>query len=335
MVQINFASREINCKIVYYGPGKSGKTTNLEQVHAKAPGSSKGELVSIATETDRTLYFDFLPLDLGKVAGMTTKFQLYTVPGQVFYNATRKLVLQGADGVIFVADSQKSMRQENIDSLKNLEENLKENGLDIREIPLVLQWNKRDLKDIMTAEEMEEDMNSFGVPTTEAIAVNGEGVFPTLKKLSSLVIKKLNEETSTGGSSSAPPKKEEPPAKTESEKTPEAEKPAEKKAPEPPQPEKKPQETPPEKEKPEPPQPEPKPEPIKTPPESEKTETPVDDQENLIAKELARRREEKQQKGEKPTPPARKEKPVDTQPEKKQPEKKKGFLGRLFRIFKK
>lgn len=331
MVQINFASREINCKIVYYGPGKSGKTTNLEQVHAKAPGSSKGELVSIATETDRTLYFDFLPLDLGKVAGMTTKFQLYTVPGQVFYNATRKLVLQGADGVIFVADSQKGMRQENIDSLKNLEENLRENGLDINEIPLVLQWNKRDLKDIMTAEEMEKDLNSLGVPTTEAIAVNGEGVFPTLKKLSSLVIKKLNEETSTGGPQPSPPKKDETPAKAEPEKTSQADTPSEESAPEPPQPTERPQEKTQEKEEPAPAQPEPE----KTPPEPEKTHAPADTQENLIAKELARRRKEKQEKGEESPQPAREEKPVATQPEKKEPEKKKGFFGRLLSVFKK
>ncbi|MHC4201427.1 MAG: GTP-binding protein, partial [Planctomycetota bacterium] len=145
MVQINFPAREVNCKIVYYGPGRSGKTTNLEVVHAKAPPDSKGELVSIATETDRTLYFDFLPLNLGQIAGMNTKFQLYTVPGQVFYNATRKLVLQGADGIVFVADSNPEMRDENIESLENLAENLEENGLNINDMPLVFQWNKRDL----------------------------------------------------------------------------------------------------------------------------------------------------------------------------------------------
>jgi hypothetical protein len=193
MAQINFASREVNCKIVYYGPGRSGKTTNLEVVHSKAPKDCKGEMVSIATETDRTLFFDFLPLDLGMVAGMRTRFQLYTVPGQVYYDATRKLVLQGADGVIFVADSQRSMREENLESLQNLEKNLKENGLDINDIPIVLQWNKRDLEDIDEPDYLNEQLNRWGAPTYEAIALNGDGVFPTLKALSSLVITKLNE----------------------------------------------------------------------------------------------------------------------------------------------
>lgn len=199
MVQVNFALREVNCKIVYYGPGRSGKTTNLEKVHEKAPKDSIGELVSIATETDRTLYFDFLPLNLGSVAGMATKFQLYTVPGQVYYNATRKLVLQGADGVVFVADSQKSMREENIESLKNLADNMKELGMDIGKIPLALQWNKRDLPDIMTPEEMNADMNQWGAPCFEAIAITGEGVFPTLKAIASVVIKRLNEERGGAG----------------------------------------------------------------------------------------------------------------------------------------
>lgn len=194
MVQINFATREVSVKIVYYGPGRSGKTTNLQKIFEKAPPDSKGELISIATETDRTLYFDFLPLDLGKIAGMTTKFQLYTVPGQVYYNATRKLVLQGADGVIFVADSQRKLKDENEESLENLEENLEENGLDINEIPLVFQWNKRDLPDIMSPEELNADLNRWNAPTSEGVAVSGEGVFKTLKLLASLVIKKLNRE---------------------------------------------------------------------------------------------------------------------------------------------
>jgi small GTP-binding protein len=195
MANINFATREVNCKIVYYGPGRSGKTTNLEIVHQKAPKDSIGEMVSIATETDRTLFFDFLPLDLGQVAGMQTKFQLYTVPGQVYYNATRKLVLQGADGVVFVADSQKSMREENVESLQNLEENLRENGLNIDEMPLVLQWNKRDLEDIDTVEHLNEQLNRWNTKHFEAVAIRGEGVFPTLKAVASLVIKKLNQES--------------------------------------------------------------------------------------------------------------------------------------------
>ncbi|MHC4247929.1 MAG: GTP-binding protein [Planctomycetota bacterium] len=196
MVQINFAAREVNCKIVYYGPGRSGKTTNLEVVHAKAPPANRGDLVSIATETDRTLYFDFLPLELGQIANMNTKFQLYTVPGQVFYNATRKLVLQGSDGIIFVADSNPDMRDENIESLENLAENLAETGLDIDNIPIVFQWNKRDLPNAMPPEQMNADLNRWNAPTCDGIAVKGEGVFPTLQKLSSLVMKKLNSEYS-------------------------------------------------------------------------------------------------------------------------------------------
>jgi signal recognition particle receptor subunit beta len=230
MVQINFAMREVNCKIVYYGPGRSGKTTNLEIVHTKAPEDSRGEMVSIATETDRTLFFDFLPLDLGTVAGMKTKFQLYTVPGQVYYDATRKLVLQGADGVIFVADSQKSMREENVESLENLTVNLKENGIDINEIPLVLQWNKRDLEDIDTPEYLNEYLNSFGCPAFEAVAVTGEGVFPTLKSLASLVIKKINVEQSyEADSGAASPSESQAPAEAKPESKP-VEEPAEKPA---------------------------------------------------------------------------------------------------------
>ncbi len=194
MVQINFALREVNVKLVYYGPGRSGKTTNLQMIHEKAPKGSIGEMMSIATETDRTLFFDFLPLDLGKVAGMNTKFQLYTVPGQVYYKATRKLVLQGADGVVFVADSQSNMMEENIQSLEDLEENLQENGLDINTIPLVLQWNKRDLENIFPVEELNEKVNRWNAPHFEAVAIKGDGVFPTLKALASVVIQKLNRE---------------------------------------------------------------------------------------------------------------------------------------------
>ncbi len=197
MVQINFALKEVNCKIVYYGPGLSGKTTNLEVVHSKAPGSHCGELTSIATEGDRTLFFDFLPLNLGQVAGMTTKFQIYTVPGQVYYNSTRKLVLQGSDGIGFVADSRKGKMDENLESLSNLEENLREYGMDISTIPLVLQYNKRDLPDIYSVEEMNQKLNRFNVPAFEAVAVTGEGVFPTLKKLSSMVLESLNRQQSS------------------------------------------------------------------------------------------------------------------------------------------
>lgn len=192
MVQINFALKEVNCKIVYYGPGLSGKTTNLEVIHKKAPNNNVGELTSIATEGDRTLFFDFLPLNLGSVAGMQTKFQIYTVPGQVYYNSTRKLVLQGADGIVFVADSRRGKMDENLESLSNLMENLHEYGMDAKTIPLVIQYNKRDLPDVYSPEELNEKLNHLNVPHYEAVAVTGEGVFPTLKKLSQMVLENLS-----------------------------------------------------------------------------------------------------------------------------------------------
>ncbi len=192
MVQINFALKEVNCKIVYYGPGMSGKTTNLEIVHQKAPEENKGDLTSISTDGDRTLFFDFMPLDLGNIAGMRTKFQLYTVPGQVYYNSTRKLVLQGVDGVIFVADSDPEKMEENLESYANLEENLKEYGKDLADLPHVIQWNKRDLPNALPVEELEKKINKYGVPTFEAVAVTGEGVFPTLKVLASMVLETIN-----------------------------------------------------------------------------------------------------------------------------------------------
>ncbi len=197
MVQINFSLKEVNCKIVYYGPGLSGKTTNLEVVHQKAPQTSVGDLTSIATEGDRTLFFDFLPLNLGQVAGMKTKFQIYTVPGQVYYNSTRKLVLQGADGVVFVADSKRGKMDENIESLKNLEENLKEHGLSFDTLPVVLQYNKRDLPDVYSVEELEQELNPGNFAHVEAVARSGEGVFPTLKKLAGMVLQSLNQQHSS------------------------------------------------------------------------------------------------------------------------------------------
>ncbi len=210
MVQINFARKEVNCKIVFYGPGMSGKTTNLEKIFENAPDGHKGDLTSIATEGDRTLFFDFLPLDLGTVAGMNTKFQLYTVPGQVYYNSTRKLVLQGADGVIFVADSQRKKMEENMESLENLEDNLKEYNLKIDEIPLVLQWNKRDMPDALPVEELEAKLNRWGAPTFPAVAITGEGVFPTLKALSSMVLENLNKEYGVSSSAAESPAKPKP-----------------------------------------------------------------------------------------------------------------------------
>ncbi len=192
MVQINFARKEINCKIVYYGPGLSGKTTNLEVVHERAPEENKGELTSISTDGDRTLFFDFMPLDLGEIAGMHTKFHIYTVPGQVYYNSTRKLVLLGADGVIFVADSSPGAMEANKQSLENLAENLLEMGKDIAKVPLVIQYNKRDLEGVIDVETMEKELNRYNAPCFEAVASQGTGVFQTLKTISSLVLESIN-----------------------------------------------------------------------------------------------------------------------------------------------
>lgn len=190
MVSINYSAREVCCKIVFYGPGLSGKTTNLQYVHSKVPGNSRGDLISLATEADRTLYFDFLPINIGTVNGFQAKFQLYTVPGQVYYNATRKLVLRGVDGIVFVADSQPDKMDENIESLVNLEENLKEFGYDIDTIPMVIQYNKRDLPNVLTVEELEQQLNTKGRPHFEASATIGNGVFGTLKLIIKLVLDK-------------------------------------------------------------------------------------------------------------------------------------------------
>lgn len=200
MVQINFALKEVNCKVVFYGPGMSGKTTNLEIVHQKAPEEHKGDLTSISTDGDRTLFFDFMPLDLGKIAGMQTKFSLYTVPGQCYYNSTRKLVLQGVDGVIFIADSAADKLEENIESYQNLIDNLAEYGKDIRDLPHVIQYNKRDLPNAMTVEDLDRALNTFGVPTFEAVACTGEGVFPTLKTLAGIVLESINKTEKSGPS---------------------------------------------------------------------------------------------------------------------------------------
>jgi signal recognition particle receptor subunit beta len=188
MVSINYAFKEICCKIVFYGPGLSGKTTNLQYVHKKIPSPSRGELISLATDQDRTLYFDFLPVDIGKINGFSVKFQLYTVPGQVYYNATRKLVLRGVDGLVFVADSQRFKMDENIESYQNLEENLSEYRYDMATLPLVLQYNKRDLPDISSVDELENVLNPKSLPHFEAVATQGAGVFDTLRCISKLVL---------------------------------------------------------------------------------------------------------------------------------------------------
>jgi mutual gliding-motility protein MglA len=192
MSLVNYSTREITCKIVYYGPGRSGKTSNLQYVHAFVPDERKGPMVSLATETDRTLFFDFLPLDLGTISGFRTRMQLYTVPGQVYYNATRKLVLRGADGVVFVADSQREQFDENIESLRNLHENLLEENIDIRTFPTVIQYNKRDLPGVMPIAELDDALNFRGAPSFPAAAVAGDGVFDTLKAASQLVLQNLS-----------------------------------------------------------------------------------------------------------------------------------------------
>ncbi|CAN5711204.1 GTPase domain-containing protein [soil metagenome] len=192
MSLVNYSTREITCKIVYYGPGRSGKTSNLQYVHAFVPDERKGPMVSLATETDRTLFFDFLPLDLGTISGFRTRMQLYTVPGQVYYNATRKLVLRGADGVVFVADSQREQYNENIDSLRNLHENLLEENVDLVSFPTVIQYNKRDLPGVMPIAELDDILNFRGVPSFPAAAVSGDGVFDTLKAVSQLVLQNLS-----------------------------------------------------------------------------------------------------------------------------------------------
>jgi signal recognition particle receptor subunit beta len=195
---VNYATREITCKIVYYGPGRSGKTTNLHYIYGQVPGDRKGQMVSLATQTDRTLFFDFLPIDLGTISGFTTRFQLYTVPGQVYYQTTRKLVLQGADGVVFVADSQARQLDENIESMQDLHANLAEQGVDTRQMPLVIQYNKQDLPPemITPVPELEDALNFRGVPSFPADALHGPGVFETLRGISEQVLRKL----STGAS---------------------------------------------------------------------------------------------------------------------------------------
>ena len=194
MSLVNYATREITCKIVYYGPGRSGKTTNLHYIYGQVPGDRKGQMVSLATQTDRTLFFDFLPIDLGTISGFTTRFQLYTVPGQVYYQTTRKLVLQGADGVVFVADSQGRQLDENIESMQDLHANLAEQGVDARTMPLVIQYNKQDLPPEMVTPvaDLEEALNFRGVPSFAADALHGPGVFETLRGISEQVLRRLS-----------------------------------------------------------------------------------------------------------------------------------------------
>lgn len=188
---INYSSREINCKIVYYGPGLCGKTTNLQYIYAKTNPEAKGKMISLETETERTLFFDFLPLSLGDIRGFKTRFHLYTVPGQVFYDASRKLILKGVDGVVFVADSQVERMDANVESLENLRDNLGEQGYDLDKIPYVVQYNKRDLPNAVDGAYLREYLNPTGVPDFEAVATTGYGVFDTLKAVAKQVLIEL------------------------------------------------------------------------------------------------------------------------------------------------
>jgi mutual gliding-motility protein MglA len=191
MTFINYASREINCKLVYYGPGLCGKTTNLQHIYAKTNPDAKGKLISLATETDRTLFFDFLPLELGNIRGFRTRFHLYTVPGQVFYDASRKLILKGVDGVVFVADSQDARMDANVESIKNLEDNLRIQGYELKNLPYVLQLNKRDLPDATNRDQMTRTLKQQDEPVFDSVATTGVGVFETLKSLARMVLLRL------------------------------------------------------------------------------------------------------------------------------------------------
>jgi hypothetical protein len=191
MALVNHTTREINAKIVYYGPGLCGKTTNIHLIYHRIAPNQRGKLISLATETDRTLFFDFLPVELGTIKNYKVRFHLYTVPGQVFYNATRKLVLKGADGVIFVADSQRAMLDANLESLANLRDNFAEQGVNIAEFPVVIQYNKRDIADILSVDELNAALNPRDVPAYEAVAVTGEGVLKTFTAISKLVLQDM------------------------------------------------------------------------------------------------------------------------------------------------
>jgi signal recognition particle receptor subunit beta len=185
---VNYHTKEINCKIVYYGPGLGGKTTNIQYIYQKTSSNNKGQMITLNTENERTLFFDFLPLDLGEIRGFKTRFHLYTVPGQVFYEASRKLILRGVDGLVFVADSQVERMEANLESYQGLERNLAEQGYDVSKVPMVMQWNKRDLPNIIPTEDLEFQLNKRKFPAFEAVATNGQGVFETLKMVSKSVL---------------------------------------------------------------------------------------------------------------------------------------------------
>ena len=203
MVLFNYATKELTAKIVYYGPGLCGKTTNLQFIHENLPGKVKGKMLSLATKTDRTLFFDFLPLDLGEIRGMKTRVQLYTVPGQVFYNETRKLVLKGVDGVVFVADSQKDMLSPNVEAFKNLEQNLKGHGICLADLPHVVQYNKRDLPKLSSLDEINAVVNKYNAPFYESVATTGIGVKDTLNAITKLVLLHLTKKYGSAASKAA------------------------------------------------------------------------------------------------------------------------------------
>lgn len=188
---VNYVTKEVNCKIVYYGPGLGGKTTNIQYVYQKTSGENRGNMIALNTENERTLFFDFLPLELGEIRGFKTRFHLYTVPGQVFYEASRKLILRGVDGIVFVADSQVEKMEANLESLKSLEKNLVEQGYDVEKMPIVMQWNKRDLPNVTSVKDLSQALNKWKCPEFEAVAVKGDGVFDTLKMISKLVLMNL------------------------------------------------------------------------------------------------------------------------------------------------
>ncbi len=216
MVVVSYSGKEINAKIVYYGPGLCGKTTNLERIYEAVPAANKGKMISMKTKADRTLFFDFLPLELGEVGGFRTRLMLYTVPGQVFYNATRKLVLKGVDALVFVADSERGKMQENQASLENLRENLESYGMDLDELPLVFQYNKRDLPSVYTREELDQALKRGDRPMVEGVAAKGEGVFETLRLVSELLLTRLR--ARLGAASSAPRGREEDPTASRAER---------------------------------------------------------------------------------------------------------------------
>lgn len=185
---VNYHTKEVNCKIVYYGPGLGGKTTNIQYIYQKTSSQNKGQMITLNTENERTLFFDFLPLDLGEIRGFKTRFHLYTVPGQVFYEASRKLILRGVDGLVFVADSQVERMEANIESYQGLERNLADQGYDVSKVPMVMQWNKRDLPNVVPVEDLQFQLNKRKFPAFEAVATNGQGVFETLKMVSKSVL---------------------------------------------------------------------------------------------------------------------------------------------------